>query len=56
MRSEPAILMASASRWLLASVSSATVLVSKDKAIIEKKAQARLPETGRLTVTERLSE
>jgi hypothetical protein len=51
MRSEPATLIASASRWLLARVSSAMALVKTDSTIIEKKARARLPETGRFTVT-----
>ena len=42
--------------WLLASVNSATVLVRTDSTIMEMKARARLPETGRLTVTEQLPE
>jgi hypothetical protein len=50
------MLIASASRWLLASVISAMALVITDNTIIEKKARARLPETGRLTVTNQLPE
>ena len=56
MRSDPAMLIASASRWLLASVTSAMALIRTDKTIIEKKARARLPDTGRLTVTHQLPE
>lgn len=50
------MLMASALRWLLASVSSAIALVKTDNNTIEKKARARLLETGRLTVTKQLPE
>ena len=45
------MLTASASRRLLASVSSATPVESSESRTIQKKARARLFETGRLTIT-----
>jgi len=50
------MLIASASRWLLARVSSAMALVKADNSTMEKKARARLRETGRFTVTKQLPE
>ena len=45
------MLMASASRWLLARVNSATALDRTDNTIMEMNARARLRETGRFTIT-----